>query len=112
LESARAAGLLDQPVLNAFDFGGYLILSGVPVFVDGRADFFGSEFLNRYLDAVLLRRAGALEAVLGEGKIGWTLLQPGTPAILLLDRLPGWERIHADAVAVVHRRVPAGQGGS
>jgi hypothetical protein len=112
LEAARGSGLLGQPVLNAFDFGGYLILSGVPVFVDGRADLYGADFLDRYLDAVLLRRAGALEGVLADGRIGWTLLQPGTPAILLLDRLPGWERVHADATAVVHRRVPDGQGGS
>ncbi len=106
LESARSAGLLHQRVFNAFDFGGFLISSGVPVFIDGRADFYGEAFLRRYLDAISLTRAGALEALLAERAIGWTMLQTGTPAIQLLDRLPGWERVHADETAVVHRRLP------
>ncbi|HXV26025.1 MAG TPA: hypothetical protein VED46_17440 [Alphaproteobacteria bacterium] len=106
LESARSAELLGQPVLNSFNFGGFLIFSGVPVFIDGRADFYGSTFLRRYLDAVTLTNAGALEALLAERGIGWTMLQTGTPAILLLDRLPGWERVYTDETAVVHRRRP------
>jgi hypothetical protein len=105
LESARSAGLLRQRVFNAFDFGGFLIASGVPVFIDGRADFYGETFLRRYLDAVSLTRTGALEALLAEQAIGWTMLQTGTPAIQLLDRLPGWERVYADETAVVHRRL-------
>ena len=36
---------------------------------------------------------------------GATMLQPQTPAIQLLDRLPGWERLYADETAVVHRRL-------
>ena len=36
--------------------------------------------------------------------IGATLLKPSTPAVKLLDRLSGWERVHADATAVLHRR--------
>jgi hypothetical protein len=33
-----------------------------------------------------------------------TLLQPSTPAIGLLDRLPGWTRLYADNLSVVHVR--------
>ena len=33
-----------------------------------------------------------------------TLLSPGTPALASLDQLPGWRRVHTDAVAVVHVR--------
>lgn len=109
LAAARKAGLADEPVLNAFDFGGFLIASGVPVFIDGRADFYGGAFLMRYLEAVSLARPGALEALLEDHAIGWTMLRPGTPAILLLDRLPGWVRLYADETAVVHRRLPATQ---
>ena len=93
-------------MLNSFDFGGFLIGEGVPVFIDGRADFYGKEFISRYLAAVQLAEPGALEALLDRYAIGWTLLQTGTPAALLLDRLAGWERIHADETAVVHRRLP------
>jgi hypothetical protein len=106
LSAAREAGVVDSPVLNSFEFGGFLIRHDVPVFIDGRADFYGQEFMSDYLDAVRLAKPGALESLLDRYAIGWTMLQTGTPAALLLDRLPGWERIHADETAVVHRRIP------
>jgi hypothetical protein len=42
--------------------------------------------------------------MLDQYKFGATLLAPGTPAIGLLDRLPEWQRVYADSVAVVHVR--------
>ncbi len=107
LTAARQADLAGEPVLNAFDFGGFLIAAGVPVFIDGRADFYGDDFLRRYIEAVSLARPGTLEALLDDHAIEWTMLQPGTPALLLLDRLHGWERLYSDAGAVVHRRLSA-----
>jgi hypothetical protein len=32
------------------------------------------------------------------------LLHPKTPAVVLLDHLPGWRRLYADDIAVVHVR--------
>jgi hypothetical protein len=104
--AAREAGLLNEPVLNDFNFGGFLIASGVPVFIDGRADLYGAAFLSRYLEAVSLTLPDSLDNVLDQYGIGWTLLQPGTPAAVLLDRMPAWTRLYADEYAVVHRRVP------
>jgi len=92
------------PVLNAYNFGGYLIYRGVPVFIDGRADMYGDALLERYLDAVQLRTTDKLPDLLADYRITWTLLAPGTPAVALLDRLPGWRRVYADEVAVVHAR--------
>ena len=56
------------------------------------------------LKAMSLSRPGTLEEVFTDYAIGWTMLQPGTPAVAALDRIPGWERLHADESAVVHRR--------
>jgi hypothetical protein len=95
---AEAAG----PVLNSYNFGGYLIYKQVPVFMDGRADMYGDALLKRYLAALNLHEPGALTQLLDDYHIGWTLLEPGTPALALLDRMPGWKRVHTDAVAVVH----------
>lgn len=97
---AGAAG----PVLNSYNFGGYLIYNGVPVFIDGRADMYGDALLKRYLDALNLRETEDLPLLLKDYRIGWTLLEPGTPALALLDRLPGWRRVYADTVAVAHVR--------
>ncbi|HEX6102909.1 MAG TPA: hypothetical protein VF031_07665 [Alphaproteobacteria bacterium] len=104
LRAAEEAGATGRPVLNAFDFGGFLIAQHVPVFIDGRADLYGADFISQYLEATGVARPGALEQLLERYAIGWTMLKPGTPAIAVLDRLPGWQRVHADATAVIHLR--------
>jgi hypothetical protein len=98
--------------LNSYEFGGFLIFSGVPTFIDGRADVFGDRFLESYVTSVNLTAPGGLERLLEQHSIRWTLLSPGTPALEVLDRLPGWQRLHADSVAVVHIKCPAGRSAS
>jgi hypothetical protein len=92
------------PVLNSYEFGGFLIHSGVPTFVDGRTDLYGEKFLMAYFASVNATAPEALPALLQKHGIQWTLLQPGLAAISVLDRLPGWRRLYADRVAVVHIR--------
>jgi hypothetical protein len=102
LAAARRAGL-DGHVFNSVRFGGYLLFEGIPTFVDGRADLFGDTFLERYAVA-----SGAVDGVLSEVldayAVRWTLLEPSSPAVGLLEHLPGWARVYADPYAVVHRR--------
>jgi hypothetical protein len=102
VSAARAAGLTGS-VLNSLRFGGYLMFVGIPTFVDGRADLFGDGFLAR--DAAASAGIGnALPDLLDNYAIKWTLFEPASPAVTLLDHLPGWERVYADAYAVVHRK--------
>jgi hypothetical protein len=89
-------GQIGGPVFNDFNFGGYLIWSGVPTFIDGRADMYGDQFVRRYASRA------ELPQLLSEYHITWTLLAVGNPDVVVLDRLPGWRRFYADAVAVVH----------
>lgn len=96
---ARGAG---RRILNDYGFGGYLILRGVPVFVDGRADLYGDAFLRRYVDALSLSPGGHLRALLREYRISAILLRPSWPAVRLLNRMPEWKRIYADSVAVAY----------
>ena len=91
-------------VLNDYYFGGYLIFQGIPTFIDSRAELYGPAFLTRYLRAISLEDLPDFVRLLDEYKIDTTLLFPSTPAVGLLDRLPEWERIYADDVAVVHVR--------
>jgi hypothetical protein len=97
---ARDAG----PILNDYDFGGYLIDAGLKPFIDGRTELYGEAFTLRHHRAVTLRNVDDFVRLLDENRIAATLLTPATPAVGLLDRLPGWERIYADDVAVVHMR--------
>jgi hypothetical protein len=100
------AALAAQPVFNEYGFGGYLILAGIKPFIDGRADMYGSDFLHRYLTITRPDRA-ALDAVLRDYKVRWTILSPENPAVQLMDGMPGWHRLYADRVAVVHVADPA-----
>jgi hypothetical protein len=107
LQAALAAGA-KGPVLNDYNFGGFLIFERTPVFIDGRADMYGDALMEKWLHAINLKSRKALIDFLAEYKIGWIMLTPDRPAIAVLDDLPGWRRVYADDKAVVHVRVEAG----
>ncbi len=97
------AALRAEPVLNDYAFGGYLIFEGVRPYIDARAELYGPEALAAYAALVRPDR-GVLQAALHDGRIGWTMLAVGNPAAGEMDSLPGWCRLYADGVAVIHRR--------
>ncbi|WP_304177085.1 hypothetical protein [Phenylobacterium aquaticum] len=102
LDSVPAA-VRASPVLNDYSFGGYLIWRDVRPYVDSRAELYRDAFLDNY-GSLAAGDAGALEATLAARRVGWTIFPPGAPAVALMDREPGWTRIHADRFAVVHAR--------
>jgi hypothetical protein len=91
------------PVLNAYDYGGYLIALGVRVFIDGRTDMYPTDFL-RNDDRLLAGDVAALRATLARYRIGWTIYPANSGAARTLDHLSGWHRLYGDANAVVHVR--------
>lgn len=103
LEAVRAAHV-EGPVFNAYEFGGYLIFSGVPPYVDARTDPYGDAFIEEHFRAVTLNPPDVLPRLLDRYQIEWTLLQPELPAVGLLDQLPGWRRLYSDRIAIVHVR--------
>ena len=46
------ASLAAMPVLNEYNFGGFLIFNGVRPFIDGRADMYGDKFLEDYAELI------------------------------------------------------------
>lgn len=103
IRTVHEAGI-KGPVLNYNGWGGYLIYAGISPFIDGRSDMYKDDFLKAYLEALALTTSGGLQDLLAKYKIGWTLLQAGSPAVALLDHLPGWHRLYADEMTVVHVR--------
>jgi hypothetical protein len=77
-----------------------LIFRGIPTFIDGRMSPFGIEFACKYSDATALGAGDELEQLVGAYKVTWTLLR--TRSVPALP--PGWRRIYAEDVAVVHVR--------
>ena len=102
LAAAERIGLRG-PVFNSEGFGGYIIFSGIPTFIDGRIELYGDGFLARYLEAEQ-GNEGALTALLEQYGISWTLLMPEQSATRCLDHLQGWRRFYSDNNAVIHVR--------
>jgi hypothetical protein len=92
------------PVLNHYDFGGYLIFRGVPTFIDGRTLLYGKEFSLNYFNADAPGGDSKLDQLADSYHVTWTLLRPQSAAALHFDNAPGWQRIYADDIAVVHVR--------
>jgi hypothetical protein len=103
IAAAKAAGISGN-VLNSYESGGYLDYAGIPSFIDGRSDMYGDAFLQQYREALYLGTSDAFEKLIDRYGVQWTLLSVGTPAIALLDHLPGWRRVYADKAVVVHAR--------
>lgn len=91
------------PVLNSYEFGGYLIFSDIKPFIDGRAEMYGDNFVFDYLSALSPNRA-AFQRIVDKYGIRWTILSPGSPALDMIDALPHWRRLYADRFAVVYIR--------
>jgi len=102
LAVAKRMGLRG-PVLNSEGFGGYLVFSGIPTFIDGRVELYGEDFLSRYIGAERGDES-ALTALLEQYGITWTLFIPEQGAVGRLDHLPGWRRVYFDDYAVIHIR--------
>jgi hypothetical protein len=94
------ADMRRAPVLNDYDFGGYLIFEGVKPYIDGRADMYGDDFVAKDQD-LQNGYESALQATLARWRIRWSILRPDLPLVGVLDRTPGWKRLYADKYAVV-----------
>ncbi|HEY2707358.1 MAG TPA: hypothetical protein VGI95_04835 [Caulobacteraceae bacterium] len=94
------AALRSQPVLNAYDFGGYLIFAGVKPYIDGRADMYGDAFVSSD-NLIENGNPTAITVAVSQYRIRWSILPPNLPLTGALDRTPGWKRIYADPYAVV-----------
>jgi len=91
-------------IFNAYIFGGYLISRHVPVFIDGRAELYGEARVMDMIRATAGRDPAALDRMLTDNDIDATMLPPSAPAVRQMDERPGWRRLYADDIAVVHVR--------
>jgi hypothetical protein len=99
------ASHLSGPMLNAYDFGGYLIwaLPERPVFIDGRADVY--EWTG--VMAEMARWANLQEdpnLLLDKYHIGFCILETGSTPARVVAALPNWKQVYADRVAVIFVR--------
>jgi hypothetical protein len=92
-------------LLNDYNWGGLLIftLPDVPVFVDGRTDLYGDDFLKAYFKAIL--GASDWREVIDEYDIQTALLPDESALTTLLREDETWEVIYEDEQAVILQRI-------
>jgi hypothetical protein len=98
-----------QRIFSTAPIGGYLITRNIKTFIDGRAELYGEKFVMDYFDAVEGKNVETLLRLLDTYRIDATLLNTTIPAARIMDHLPGWKRLYADDVAVVHVRDDAAE---
>jgi hypothetical protein len=91
-------------VFNDYDFGGYLIYSGVAPFIDGRTDIYGEKFFVDHNAASGLMEPDNLFRMLEEYQIEATLMRTQSAATKLLDHMDGWQKVYSDDIATIHVR--------
>jgi hypothetical protein len=97
-------GDISGPMFNSYNWGGFLILNApdMPVFVDGRTDLYGDEFLQTYL-----RTATGGEGwrdTLDEYDIRLVLIEAQSGLARQLRDEPGWALDYEDDLAVIFTR--------
>jgi hypothetical protein len=95
-------GYQNQRGFNDYAWGGYLIWRGFDVYIDGRADVYGDEFLSEYADA-FRGKAGWAEP-LDRYDVDWILLDEDRGLVPVLDESNDWSRVYEDDLAVVFAR--------
>jgi hypothetical protein len=88
-------------VFNDYKFGGYLIFSGIPTFVDGRGLPFGDAFLHKYFDTVNLVDINRAFGMLDQYDVAWVILQPVQPLAKALVRSGLWDEVYSDKFSIV-----------
>jgi hypothetical protein len=93
-----------ERVFNDYDFGGYLIASGVAPFIDGRTELYGEKFFVDHNAASGLMEPENLFRLLEQYRIEATLMRTQSAATKLLDHIDGWQKVYADDIATIHVR--------
>ncbi|MCP5095643.1 MAG: hypothetical protein GY943_08840 [Chloroflexi bacterium] len=99
----ESEGLADQPGYNSYNWGGYLIWRGIPVFVDGRADVYGDEFLFYYLQAFEARSNWT--EPLDEFDIAYVMMERGSSLNSILLATGDWQDVYSDDIAQIFVRL-------
>lgn len=99
--------LLEHPepgkLLNTYGFGGYLVRTGIPTFIDGRGDLYerGGVF-GDYMRLTMFKPGGF--SVLDRYGISACLLSPDEPLAVALLHSPEWQSVYRDETSVLVRR--------
>ena len=94
---------LPGEILNSYNWGGYLIWKLYPeerVYINGRADLYGDEFISEYLRVTYL--LPGWEETLARYGVGHVIVEAQSPLAGGLALHPAWREVYRDELAVVY----------
>jgi hypothetical protein len=94
-----------QPIFNSYNWGGYLIFAApdYPVFVDGRTDLYGDEFLtNSYFQTAI--GAAGWQQTLDDYGVNTVVVEAASGLARDLRDEPAWQLDYEDDMAVIFVR--------
>jgi hypothetical protein len=98
------ATLRRDPAAHIFthdEWGDYLIWTGHKVFVDGRSDFYGDDFEEKYIDVLNVKYGW--EKTLSRFGVDTILMPPSTALAGALKESSRWRVVYDDGISVVFR---------
>lgn len=98
----EAEGLKDAHGFNEYGWGGYLIWRGFSVFVDGRADVYGDDFLFFYQQAAQVQ--ADWREPLERYDVEYVLVGRRARLATMLAEVDGWREVYSDEMARVFVR--------
>ena len=98
-------GLTTTPGYNSYNWGGYLIWRGLPVFVDGRADVYGDDFLFFYRQTFEVQETW--QEPLDQFRVTYVIMERSSSLATLLESSNSWREAFQDSVAQVFVRAGA-----
>lgn len=104
LIGAIPSALRNEPVFNAYIFGGPLILAGIRPYIDGRAEIYGDAFVANYVN-ITNGDMPAFNRAVQRYDIRWTIVPNSDKRLIdVIESSGAWHRIYADAVGVIDVR--------
>lgn len=98
----ESSELADARGYNAYGWGGYLIWRDIPVFIDGRADVYGDDFMYFYFQAE--DAESDWREPLDRFEVDYVLLPPSAELGVVLTEAPEWTSVYEDGVAEIYVR--------
>lgn len=90
---------------NTYGWGGYLIwrlYPTYPVYIDGRADLYGDQFIYDYL--AVYRAEPGWESALAAADVRLVLIEPQAPLALALTASADWQVRYSDNMSILFTR--------
>lgn len=92
-------------LFNSYNWGGYIIWKlypDYPVYIDGRADLYGKEFISKYTKIYFAKPGW--EEKLDQDNIAIVFIEPDAMLAVALRQSSSWEKSYEDKMSVIFLR--------